>query len=404
MSSAPTLKEVILPQHKKNDGSYPVKIRLTHNRGVKYLPTTEIARTGDYDKDLKITSRAMMRRLIDVMDDIEIIINKKNIFQLASMSVHELADFIAKEMADKDGFKLEFFQFAKEIIAKKKKHSGKNYACALSSFARFLNAESLDISLITSSLMRKYEAYLVDNYGKNARAVSMYTSHIAAIHAEARKLYNDNEMGELKIRNPFEYYTPPKQVPAKKFALDIETIQKIINISKTLTGPHKFATDMFLISFALMGTNTPDLYFAEFIDEDVIRYYREKTHERRHDNAEMQIRIEPMVKPLFNEYKSTIGNNMLNLQEHFMTYEAVGRKCNIYLKDVAKMLKIKPFSMKAARHSWPTIAYEIGIAMDIINDSLCHVDCNLIVTNIYIRKNWERRWDANNKVLSLFNW
>ena len=402
--SVPSLKEVILSQHRKADGSYAVKIRLTHNREVKYLPTMEVAKIGDYDKTLKITSRSMMRRLLDLMDEMEEIIKKKNTFQVATMSVHELADYIIKEMQMKDGFNLDFFQFAREVISKKKKHSGRNYTCALNSFGRFLKAESLDISLITSSLMRKYEAYLVENYGKNARAVSMYTSSIAAIHAEARKLHNDNELGEIKIRNPFEYYTPPKQVPANKFALDVETIQTIIDINKTLKGPHKFATDIFLMSFALMGTNTPDLYYAEFIDTDVIRYYREKTKERRHDNAEMQIRIEPMVKHIFDEYKDTTGNNMLNLQKQFQTYEAVGRKCNIYLKDVANMLKIKPFSMKAARHSWPTIAYEIGLPMDIINDSLCHVDCNLIVTNIYIRKNWERRWDANNKVLSLFNW
>lgn len=402
--SAYTLKEVILSQHKRADGSYAVKIRLTHNRGVKYLPTMEVAKVGDYDKNLRITSRSMMRRLLDLMDDMETIIKKKNTFQIAAMDVNQLAEYIIKEMQMIDEFQLDFFQFAKESIAKKKKHSGKNYTCALNSFASFLKAETLDISLITSSLMRKYEAFLIEKYGKNARAVSMYTSSIAAIHAEARKMYNDNEMGDIRIRNPFEYYTPPKQVPANKFALDIETVQKIIDISKTLKGPHKFATDLFLISFALMGTNTPDLYFAEFIETDVIRYYREKTRERRHDNAEMQIRIEPMVRSLFNEYKDTEGNNMLNLQKQFKTYEAVGRKCNIYLKDIAKMLKIKPFSMKAARHSWPTIAYEIGIPMDIINDSLCHVDCNLIVTNIYIRKNWERRWDANNKVLSLFNW
>ena len=76
--SSPTLKEVILKQHRKADGSYAVKIRLTHNRAVKYLPTNETARPGDYDKDLNITSRAMLKRLLDVMDEIDEIIGKKN--------------------------------------------------------------------------------------------------------------------------------------------------------------------------------------------------------------------------------------------------------------------------------------------------------------------------------------
>ena len=68
--------------------------------------------------------------------------------------------------------------------------------------------------------MRKYETFLIGKHGKDARAISLYTSSIAAIHAEARKLYNDNETGELLIKNPFEFYTPPKQKPAQKAAVE----------------------------------------------------------------------------------------------------------------------------------------------------------------------------------------
>ena len=63
-----------------------------------------------------------------------------------------------------------------------------------------------------------------------------------------------------------------------------------------------------------------------------------------------------------------------------------------------------PFSMYAARHSWATIAYEIGIPMEIINDCLCHVDVKMAVTDIYIKKDWSKRWDANRKVLEQFDW
>lgn len=402
--SSPTLKEVILKQHRKADGSYAVKIRLTHNRAVKYLPTNETARPGDYDKDLNITSRAMLKRLLDEMDEIDEIIGKKNTFAISAMDVHELSEYIAREMAKKDSFKLDFIEFAREEIAKLPKNSGKNYMSALNSFCSFIQSETMDISQITSSFMRKYEAHLINKHGKEARAVSLYTSSIAALHAKARLAYNDNETGDVVIRNPFEFYTPPKQRPAQKRTLEKRTIQKLIDIRQNLNGSQKFAVDMFLLSFSLMGTNVPDLYAATMHDENTIHYYRTKTKDRRYDKAEMLIRIEDEARMIFNEYADATKQRAFILSRKYQEYKSIGRLCNIRLKEVAKLIKEKPFTMYAARHTWATIAYEKGVPIEIINDCLCHVDVKMTVTDIYIKKDWERRWDANKKVLSLFKW
>ena len=400
----PTLKEVILPQHRRADGSYSVKIRLTHNRGVKYLPTMEVAKVGDYDKRLKITSRSILRRLLDQMDEIDAVIKKVNIFRLQSMDVHELADYINKELSRKEVFKLDFIDFAYKFISGKKKGSANNYRTAINSFKAFMNCEALDISMITSSLMRKYEAHLVQKHGKDARAISLYTSSIGAIHAKARAMYNDNECGDVYIRNPFEFYTPPKQKPAPKRTLEKETIQKLIDIRTSLQGSQRFAVDMFLLSFCLMGTNVPDLYYATMRDDNTIHYNRTKTKDRRYDKAEMLIRVEDVARVLFQEYKDTGKDRTFNLYQIYSSYITIGRICNSGLKEVAKKINVKPFTMYAARHTWATLAYEIGIPMDIINDCLCHVDVKMAVTNIYIRKDWERLWEANRKVLGEFRW
>ena len=252
--------------------------------------------------------------------------------------------------------------------------------------------------------MRKYEAYLVQKHGKDARAISLYTSSIGAIHAEARAMFNDNECGEVYIRNPFEFYTPAKQKPAQKRTLEKETIQKLIDIRKTLTGSQRFAVDMFLLSFSFMGTNVPDLYYATMYDENTIHYYRTKTKDRRYDKAEMLIRVEPVVRDLFLQYKDTGSDRALKLHRKYKSYPSVGSLCNSRLKEIAKMINVKPFTMYSARHTWATLAYEIGIPIEIINDCLCHVDVKMAVTNIYIKKDWERRWDANYHVLCKFKW
>lgn len=58
----------------------------------------------------------------------------------------------------------------------------------------------------------------------------------------------------------------------------------------------------------------------------------------------------------------------------------------------------------SARHTWATLAYSAGVDKSIINDCLCHIDESMRVTDIYIAKDWERLWKANEKVLDLFDW
>ena len=64
----------------------------------------------------------------------------------------------------------------------------------------------------------------------------------------------------------------------------------------------------------------------------------------------------------------------------------------------------EPLTFYSARHTWATLAYSAGIDKAIINDCLCHVDSSMRVTDLYIAKDWEVMWKANEKVLSLFDW
>lgn len=401
---APTIKAVILRQHIKQDGSVNVKIRVTHNRVVKYLPTLEFAHKGDYaPRTLEIKSNSLNKSLMDLVEKMEHAVSDLDPFVVSTMTTADLCNYITKSLASQEKFKLDFFAFAREWLQSKAKYSAGNYKSALNSFASFLGSDSIDIAAITSSLMRRYEAHLHEKHGKHARAVSLYTSSIAAIHAEARKRYNDDETGKPKILNPFEFYKPPKQKPAKKFALPKETIQKLIDVRHSLDELHKLAVDVFLLSFVTMGTNVPDLYEAT-LEGDTIHYYRMKVRERRHDKGEMIIRLEPICKKLLEDMTDPNGIRAFKLHNQYTFYKAIADKANVRLKKVAELIGVKPFSMKAARHTWPSIAYSIGIPEGVINDCLCHVDPDMAVTDIYIKKDWSVLWKANKKVLKQFKW
>ena len=398
----PTINPVILRHHIQHDGTCPVKIRITHYRKSRYLATTVTAQKGEYDKSLHLKS-SVITRLNPILKDLESIISSKTTFEWGVLDISEATSYIESSLTPEKKFTLDFFQWGDYVASTKPKFSGANYRTALSSFEKFLGSRELDITLVTSTLMRRFEAYLINKHGKDARAVSLYTSALATIHKEARKRYNDNELGKVKILNPFEYYTPPKQKPAKKRTLEPGVIQQLIDIRNSLGEMHKLAVDIFLLSFVTMGTNIPDLYYAE-IEGDVIYYNRTKTKDRRHDDAEMRIRLEPVCSDLINGLRDFSGERAFRLHRQYSFYKSIADKGNDRLKDVAKMLDIKPFTMYAARHTWASTAYSIGIPKSLINDCLCHVDPDRIVTDIYIKKDWSVLWEANKKVLEQFDW
>lgn len=398
----PTFKPVILYQQIRRDGSCNVKMRITHKRKTKYIATTVTAFKGDYDKEYKLKNSVLLR-LSDLMKDIAAVIATKNTFDWDALDVEQACMYIAEKLRPQEEFRLDFFQWAETVLATKSESSASNYRCSLNAFERFLETREIDISKITSSLMRRFEAYLVDKHGKDARAVSMYTSCIATIHSEARKTYNDNELGEIKIRNPFEFYTPPKQRPALKRTIEFDTIQRLIDIREHLGEYHKLAVDIYLLSFCLMGSNVPDMYEAERV-EDVIYYNRKKTRTRRFDKAEMRVRLEPVCGSVISGLLDPDNKRAFRFHINYKTYQAVADKANDRLKEVAKVLEVEPFTIYSARHTWASIAYSIGIPKSLINDCLCHVDPDMAVTDIYIKKDWSVLWEANRKVLEQFEW
>ena len=400
--ATPTFKPVILYQQIRRDGSCNVKMRVTHKRKSKYIPTTVTAFKGDYDKEYKLKNSVLLR-LSDLMKDIAAAIATKTTFEWDVLDIEQVCAYIADKMTPAEEFKLDFFQWADQVISDKSEGSAANYRCAVNAFEKFVETREFDISKVTSSLMRRFEKHLEDKHGKDARAVSAYTSCIRSIHADARKVYNDNELGEVKIRNPFEYYTPPKQKPALKKTIEFETIQKLINIREHLGEYHKLAVDIFLLSFCLMGTNVPDMYEATR-EDNIIYYNRRKTRTRRYDKAEMQIRLEPVCSNIVSGLLDSDNKKAFRFHINYKTYQSVADKANDRLKEVAKVLEVEPFTIYSARHTWASIAYSIGIPKSLINDCLCHVDPDMAVTDIYIKKDWSVLWEANRKVLEQFKW
>ena len=452
-----TFSYVVYEKDRKKDNSIPVKFRITFGKSSTLVSSGVCvgdddlmpARKCDARKTRTIKNPVKRRIIEDRLRALEDEARTLNPMLLPDdTTVTDVCNMLKRSLSNRN-FHLDFVSFCREFISSKKKSSSQaalNYQAALLHLCEFWQNKkvtnqkreqeekkqtdknpkkkrnndktsklqplpSIDISFITSSFMRQFEVALRLAFGDNARAVSMYTSAIGSMHKAARMKYNSEETGEALIKNPFEYYHPPKQPSSKHRNVSKEIIQGMINNYPFLNGREKLAVGAFLLSFACMGMNAPDMYKCGFAKghKDVLEYDRTKVMARRDDHAHMEVKMSSYAAPLFKEYadrspkdKQRVFNFHIRYSSVTTFEDAIWDGLKEYRKNYAPLDK---FTFYSARHSWATVArsHECNVPMSIIDDCLAHVGSHRI-GDIYAKKDYSVLWEANEKVLGTFDW
>ena len=426
----PTFKTIILPTQKRSDGSYNVKIRLTHNRKSKYIKTPYYVEGKDIakrKKDGKEELRIKNQAVLDKTDEIIMEYRKRLVsFGMAvnDWDVNRLADMLT---ASPDTFTLDFIKYgmdyADRLIAQGKVSTGKSYHIAMNSLKRFLGRDSLDISEITVGFLQAYERHLREEpvyKGKRAgeavptetkkkgRALSLYISKIKTLHDSAKREYNDDERGIINIPySPFVRYTIPSVSLTEHRVLTIEQMQSIIDLpyrphKKRGLSKHNTAKDLFVLSFALMGVNTADLYDGSVITGDILAYKRKKTMSRRKDGAFIKVRLEPEIMGLIEKYRDGEG---FIFSKNYANSVNMNKIINQGLKMVGKDIGIPNLNYYYARHTMASIcANKLGVDIARVDEMLNHSDPRMALARVYIEKDFKPLWDANRRLLDLFDW
>ncbi len=405
-----TFKAEVYAHQKKGDGTYNIKIRVTHNQKKRYLATVWYVTKDDLTRSLKIRNK----RYIDLTDDL--IRKYRSICdrvgeRLRYMTVDQVVDLVTSDLEEK--FELDFVAYTWSEIEKMRAagHTGNaaTYVCAIKSLVRFVGRDKVMISELTVKFLQDWAKWIE----KQPRVSVGYSPHnylnrLRAIHNRAKKEYNDEDAGIIRIPNsPFSHIEFPKLPPARKRALTADQIRAIAGLGYTMimqpgTNRQNFSRDMFLLSFCLVGMNAVDLYTCTDCKDGRITYQRTKTRERRIDNAEISIKIEPEIQALVDKYRDPTGERVFKFYKMYSSMDTLSAAINKGLKKVGNLLGIDDLEFYAARHSWATIAAnDAGVDKYTVHTALNHVDDSMRVTDIYIRKSWDPIDKANRKVLDL---
>lgn len=416
-----TFKPIVVSNHKKKDGTYPVKIRVYFNGKNRRLPTTLVCNQSDLTRTLKIKNKDILEKADELISRMRKITNALTLYELESRDVDWVVNKIKDELAG-EHFSLDFFEWADKYILSKSIPTRAAYTRALNAFERFLGEREIDINDINKMLLLDFMEFIDEepkmHYNPETKewkqldkkkiakaASSLHLMKLQHIFNAAKDRYNDEDADRIRIpRSPFDSIKKVYPSGGKgQHALDRKIIQRMI-VVQTDDKRIRRALDAFIVSFGLMGANLADLYHAIPFKGDVWEYSRLKTAERREDGAKMSVVVPPQIMPYIRRLQEGEGDWWLPaLHEIGKTKHVCNMQLNDCLRKWQTIAGVEDFTFYAARHTWATIARSLGYDLALINDCLCHKD-SLEIGRRYAPVTWEQINEVNKAVMESFVW
>lgn len=395
-----TFSYVIFPHHKRSDGTITVKIRMIHNSKAKYCTTSVTVTKEQLTKRMdKITDQRVVDALNVKLDEY------RRIATLIDGAEYYSADMLWERIQEtlRGGhtFSLDYFEYAKTKRATMDKKTAEGYKSAFNMLERYLGKDHIDINQIDYKFLLKFRDFIEQQTSKGSRAVSYYLSCLRHIHNLAREEYNDDDTGIVRIpRQPFHKGLIPPQPVTQHRTLSLAQMHAIMSYEPH-TERGRLAKDVFLLSFYLIGINTADLYYLtpESLKNGIINYNRCKTDSTRQDGAPMSVRVESEADVLLLQHKGR--RLLLDFTDRYSTHQNFNKNVNKGLKEIGDAIGVSDLSTYYARHTWATFARnECGVEKATVHEALNHApDKSERITDIYVKRDWSRVWEANRKVL-----
>ncbi len=355
-------------------GECPLKITITkHGRaaqyslGIRLLPSqwdSVRQRVKDHPNKLRLNNFIQTRK--NQFDNLLMeLIKKGELAKLTSTQIkNKIASLLTPDNVDKTLFVYRFKEYMSRLNTKSTKEK---YQITLKRILQFCpKAESLAFEDITKDWLADFENFLKPfNPSKNGRNI-----HFRNIRA----VFNDAIDNDITTFYPF-----------RKFKIVAEETEKrslSINELREQFAKEGYFNDLFKLSFFLIGINIADLCHLKEIKNGRISYKRQKTGKL------YDIKIEPEALAIINAHRG----------EEFLL-DILDRYKNVHTFTIAFNRNL-PFTSYWARHSWATIANNIGIPVDIISRALGHsFSTGAKVTNTYINFDSSLIDAANRKVM-----
>lgn len=382
---------------KRADGLYYVYIRVTQNRKIGYIKTDKMT-SDKYLVGGEIIDPYVLKYCMGKIIEYTERLNKVD---SGRWSVSEVIEYLNN--IDED---ISFSEYARKHIGKMinrgQERNAKNYGWALQSLENYAGSENVMFSHLTSTFINAWIASL----DKTRRAKEMYPICIRQIYREAIKEINDYDRNIIRIQNnPWPKVEIPRADTPDKRAITPEECRAFfaapIPESKFKSPLPELGRDVAMMILCLGGINTIDLYSLRKKDYNggIIGYERAKTRKARVDNAYIEMRVPPILYPLFEKYANTKDTEWLfDFHERHSTADSFNCNVNIGIKRMCESMGVDRYCCYTFRHTWATVAQnDCGASIAEVGFGMNHSMYG--VTRGYVQIDFTPAWILNEKVV-----
>lgn len=397
-----TFKTCVQPKVKRNDGFYPVYIRVTHNRKIAYIKTDKLVNKQGLSSTMEITdpyvNQYCMKKIVEWVDAL-------NRQETEHWTVQEIVKYLKEGGAD-----VSFSDYARlhhdRMINNGQERNARNYELAYQHLERFVGTNRLTFSMLTSTVLNNWIKSLEHTH----RAKEMYPVCVRQIFKAAILELNDEERGVVKIKfNPWTKIQIPHTDKTEKLAITPEECRVFFSApipeSKMKLPLPELGRDVAMMVLCLGGMNTIDIYNLRKQDyrDGIISYERAKTRKARADSAYMEMRVPPILYPIVQKYLADDDDeHLFNFSKRHTTSDSFCANVNIGIRSICKSLDIPKerwYSVYTFRHTWGTIAQnDCGATISEVAFGMNH-SAGHRVTRGYIKLDFSPAWTLNEKVI-----
>lgn len=388
---------------KRKDGFYPVYIRVIHHKKVAYMPTDKMVNEKGLARSGEIEDPYVMQfctnRIVEYMG----ILNKVD---TEHWTVKDVVDYLKTGYND-----ICFSDYARKHIDRMfdsgQQRNAKNYQLALNHMERFAGTTKVMFSNLTSSFVNKWITSLEQTH----RAKEMYPICMRQVFKAAQLEMNDYDNGIIRIKtNPWVKVKIPKADRAEKLAITPEACREFFSFplpeSKMKLPLMELGRDVAMMVLCLAGINTVDLFNMRKDDYHggIIHYQRAKTKKFRADGAYMEMRVPPIILPLFEKYANMDekDDHLFVFFQRHTTNDSFSANVNGGIRQVCEamgMSKDEDYSSYTFRHTWGTVAQnDCGASISEVAFAMNHSSGHK-VTRGYIKLDFTPAWELNEKVV-----
>jgi integrase len=369
-------------RREKKDGTYPLKLRVTHQRKSVLYPTKYSLTEDDLKKatgekprgtykDLKLEFAALENKAIAIIDSLSEFsfetFNKR--FSNKSSNLGSVISTITEHVAS--------------LKEKERFGDAGMYDRTGKSLINFYTSDKLRFENITTEFLEKYEKWMISK-GRSLTTVGMYARCTRRLYRKAIKEGLVKEQHYPFGKKDDGKYTIPQPRNIKK-ALNIADIKKIFECELEPYSSEKYYRDIWLFSYLGNGINIKDiclLKYKHYHGENII-FNRAKTINTNRNskpivisliNINKNIITEWGNKPIFSDkYIFPVLDDRLTKEKQQEKIRQFTKQVNKYMKRIAQRLDINTnITTYTARHSFATILKRSGVSMEYISESLGH--------------------------------